>query len=113
MELDARRCQALSSQPAAGCLANPTPRMSGSHLESVRAFWCVSRYLGHHAVAGFWAIMRSRGHDTTKEPKAGDAGPVSCLRFAYDFLRDAPVHHGKLRTYTDSTSGEQIRAKLA
>jgi hypothetical protein len=57
--------------------------------------------------------MRSRGSDATRESKEENAGPVSCLRFAYDFFRDAAVHHGKSRTYEDSTSGEQIRAKLA
>ena len=60
------------------------------------------------AVSCFWAIMRSRGHDATRESREGDAGSVSCLRFAYDSLRDAAVHHGKSHTYTDSTSGEPI-----
>jgi hypothetical protein len=59
------------------------------------------------------AIMRSRGHDAASESTAANPGSVSCLRFPYDSLRDAAVHHGKSHTYEDSTSGEQIRAKLA
>jgi hypothetical protein len=51
--------------------------------------------------------MRSRGHGAASESKAADPGSVSCLRFPYDSLRDAAVHHGKSRTYEDSTADEQ------